>query len=106
RYQAAAAMALAGHGALDEALGLATHITRPLDRARALAAITRAAAQAGQRERASTALGEALQTAAALGRRETFQCLAWAADALAALGGAELLLAASGALDEIDSWWG
>ncbi len=51
-------------------------------------------------------LGEGLRIAAALGRAETFRCLDWAADTLAQLGGAELLLAAASALDEIDSWWG
>ena len=39
------------------------------------------------------------------GRAETLRCVEWAADTLAHLGGAELLLAAASAIDEIDGWW-
>ena len=43
--------------------------------------------------------------AAGLGRDETLKCLAWATGTLAQLGGAELLLAAASAIEEVDSWW-
>ncbi len=104
RYQAALAAALAAHGELVAAHGIARGAPRPLDRARALTAIARASAWADAAQ-GRLALGEALRVAAALGRKETFTCLAWASSALAALGGAELLLAAASALDEVDSWW-
>src|SRR5262249_17768116 len=102
---AALAAALAAHGELLAAQGLARTIARPLDRARALTTIAHAAASADQRL-AYQELADALRVAAALGRAETFACLGWAADTLARLGGGELLLAAASALDEIDSWWG
>ncbi|HEX9372656.1 MAG TPA: hypothetical protein VF897_16715, partial [Roseiflexaceae bacterium] len=105
RYQGAVAAALAAHGDLPAARQLAGTVARPIDRARALIAIARAAID-GDRALAQQMLGEGLRIAAALGRAETFRCLDWAADTLAQLGGAELLLAAASALDEIDSWWG
>jgi hypothetical protein len=104
RYQAALGAALAAHGDLDGAQALASAVARPLDRARALAAIAQAAAAASL-ELAHQALAEALRCAAAQGRAETLKCLEWAADTLAALGGADLLLATASAIDEIDSWW-
>jgi len=103
RYQAAIAAALAAHGDLAAARASAHAIARPIDHARALTTIARAATP--DWELAQQTLAEALRIVAALGRSETFQCLEWAADALAQLGGAELLLAAANALDEIDSWW-
>ncbi len=103
RYQGAIAAAAAAHGDLTTARATAHTIARPLDRARALTVIARSATS--DRELAQQTLAEALRISAALGRSETFQCLEWAADALAQLGGAELLLAAASALDEIDSWW-
>ncbi|MEN9938443.1 MAG: hypothetical protein RLZZ387_5022 [Chloroflexota bacterium] len=105
RYQAAAVQALASNGALDDALAIAGRIARPVERARALVTATRASALAGDYGLAHATLSEALREVAAIGRRETFLCLGWAADALAELGGGELLLAAAGALDEVDSWW-
>jgi hypothetical protein len=105
RYQSALVAALAAHGELVAAQGLARSVARPLDRARALVAIARAATIEGG-DHSRLALGEALCAAAALGRKETFTCLGWAAETLGALGGAELLLAAASALDEVDSWWG
>jgi len=102
-YQAAIAAALAAHNDLAAARATAQTIARPLDRARALTAIAQAATP--DRELAQQALAQALRISAALGRSETFKCLEWAADALAQLGGAELLLAAASGLDEIDSWW-
>jgi hypothetical protein len=104
RYQATLVGALAAHEEIVAAQGLARTIARPLDRARALVAIARATAHADQRL-ACQELAEALRVAASLGRAETCACLAWAAGALAELGGGELLLAAASALDEIDSWW-
>jgi hypothetical protein len=105
RYQAALVAALAAHGELVAAQGLAHTIARPLDRARALVAIARAAAITDQHQ-GYMKLAQALRVAAALGRTETYACLAWAADTLAALGGGDLLLASANALEEIDSWWG
>ncbi|HEX9440402.1 MAG TPA: hypothetical protein VF909_12005, partial [Roseiflexaceae bacterium] len=119
RYQSALAAALAAQGELMAAQGVARSIARPLDRARALVAIAHAYSLPFDKltirrdegdapadgEQNLLALGEALR-AASLGRKETFTCLAWASETLAALGGAELLLAAASALDEIDSWWG
>jgi hypothetical protein len=105
RYQAALTAALAAHGELVGAQGVARSIARPFDRARALVAIARAAAPI-DREQAHQTLGEALRVVTALGRSETFTCLEWAAETLAKIGGAELLLAAASALDEVDSWWG
>jgi hypothetical protein len=104
RYQAAVAAALAAHGDPGAAQALARTIARPLDRARALAAIARAEAVAGGDQALHTLAG-ALRITAALGRGETLKCLEWAADTLAQLGGAELLLACASAIDEIDSWW-
>jgi hypothetical protein len=105
RYQSALAAALAAHGELVAAHGVARSVVRALERARAQVARARACAAADP-EQSRLALGEALRAAAMLGRKETFICLGWAADTLAALGGAELLLAAASALDEVDSWWG
>ena len=105
RYQAALAAALAANGELVAAQGMARTTARPFDRARAFVAVARALAE-HEPQQAHHALGEALRAAAPLGRTETFACLEWAADTLAALGGAELLLAAASALDEVDSWWG
>jgi putative intracellular protease/amidase len=104
RYQTALTTALATHGELLAAHGLARTIARPLDRARAQIAIARAAADTDQRL-AYQELAAALRSAAALGRSETYTCLAWAGDTLAKLGGGDLLLAIASALDEIDSWW-
>jgi tetratricopeptide (TPR) repeat protein len=104
RYQAALAAALAAHGELVAAHGMARAVPRPLDRARALTTIAWHSAGIDA-DQSQLALGEALRVAAALGRKETFFCLVWAAETLAALGGAELLLAATSALDEVDSWW-
>jgi hypothetical protein len=83
---------------------MARAVPRPLDRARALTTIAWHSAGIDA-DQSQLALGEALRVAAALGRKETFFCLVWAAETLAALGGAELLLAATSALDEVDSWW-
>ncbi|HET9222696.1 MAG TPA: hypothetical protein VFO07_09340, partial [Roseiflexaceae bacterium] len=105
RYQSALAAALAKHGELVAAHGVARSVVRLLDRARAQVARAHASA-AVDPDQSRQALGEALRAAATLGHRETFLCLGWAADTLAALGGAELLLAAASALDEVDSWWG
>jgi hypothetical protein len=105
RYQAVVAASMAQHGSRTEAAALAGRIARPLQRARALTALASAAAQAGAIREAQHTLGSALVTVAPLGRRETFACLGLSAELLAALGGAELLLAAAGVLDEIDSWW-
>lgn len=104
RYLLAAAQALAAHGLTDDALHVTTRIARPLERARALIATARAAAANGAMIRAQELLGAALLIVAPSGRSETLQCLGWAAETLAALGGAELLLAAAAALDEIDGW--
>jgi hypothetical protein len=105
RYGAALAAALAASGDLAAAHAAVGGLARPIDRARALVALAQAAG-AVDRPLAHSALGEALRTAAALGRAETLKCLEWAAGTLAQLGGVELLLAVASALDEIDSWWG
>lgn len=105
RYQAAFVAALAAHGDLPTAQHLATTITRPLDHARGLVAIARAAAPT-QPALAHAMLGTALQVLTTSGRTETFLCLEWAADTLAILGQAELLLSAADAIDEVDLWWG
>ncbi|NWG18930.1 MAG: hypothetical protein HXY39_01250, partial [Chloroflexi bacterium] len=104
RYLLAAAQALAAHGLADDALHVTARIARPLERARALVATARALAGNGAALRAQELLGAALLTIAPSGRNETLQCLGWAADTLAVLGGSELLLAAAAALDEIDGW--
>lgn len=104
RYQGAVAGALAIHGELGEAFALAHGIARPLDLARALATVARAAAPTDA-ALAQQALACAFQHAAQLGRAETLRCLEWAAPTLAQLGGPELLLAAASSIDEIDSWW-
>jgi hypothetical protein len=103
RYGSALAAAVAAHGNPAEALAIGRTIARPLDRARALVAIARAAMP--DQTLAQQTLAAALRIAAALGRSEIFKCLEWSADTLARLGGADLLLAAASALDEIDSWW-
>lgn len=104
RYQAALVQALAEHGELAVAQQMVETIARPFERARAQTAIARAAAPQ-DRELAQAALGAALRATAALGRSPTFTCLEWAADTLAILGRAELLLTAADALDEVDLWW-
>lgn len=104
RYLLAAAQALAAHGLPDDAEEVARLIPRPLERARALVATAHAVARRQDARRAHLLLGQAFLTIAPLGRTETLQCIGWAADALALIGGAELLLTAAAALDEIDSW--
>jgi hypothetical protein len=104
RYLAAVAAAQAAHADPHEAHALAGTIARPVERARALIAIARATTLTHQ-SLARRALGEALQLCAQQGRAETLRCVEWAADTLAHLGGAELLLAAASAIDEIDGWW-
>ncbi len=104
RYQATAVMALAAYGVISDAQAIARVIARPLEKARALVAIARAAADENQ-ALASSAIGEALRIAATLGRAEVFICLSLMADTLATLGGAELLFTVAGALNEIDGWW-
>lgn len=105
RYLLAAAQALAAHGLADDAVQVAHYITRPLEHTRALAATARAAALIGATPQARELLARALLAAAPLGRAETFQGIAWVAETLAVIGGAELLLAAAAALDEIDGWF-
>ncbi|GAB4114678.1 MAG: hypothetical protein Fur005_18410 [Roseiflexaceae bacterium] len=104
RYQSALAAAHASCGDFDGAQALIVQIGRPTERARALIALTRAAAQA-DRALALRALGEALLTVTHLGRSETLACIAQAAEALALIGGPELLLGVASELDEIDGWW-
>lgn len=101
RYQAALVVALAEHGDVAAAAALAEAIARPAERMRALAGLAAAASPALARQ----ALGAALRIAAPQGRSETFRCLGWCTGTLARLGGADLLLAAASAIDEIDSWW-
>ena len=102
RYLAAVGAALAEQGRTEEAAIVVARIRRPGDRARAGAALARALA-AAQPDLARVVLGAALR-AAAVGREEAFRALELAAPALAALGGAPLLDAASAAVDEIDRW--
>jgi len=104
RYLLAAAQALAAHGLPDDAGEVALLIPRPLERARALVATARAAAGTGDLQRVQRLLGQAFLTIAPLGRTETLQCIGWASDTLALIGGAELLLTVAAALDEIDAW--
>ncbi|MDW8146636.1 MAG: hypothetical protein RMJ48_10120 [Roseiflexaceae bacterium] len=104
RYLLAAAQALAGHGLPDDAEDVARIIPRPLERARALVATAHAVAKQQAFQRAHCLLSQAFLTIAPLGRTETLQCIGWAADALALIGGADLLLTAAAALDEINSW--
>jgi hypothetical protein len=104
RYQAAVAAAFAQHGELQAAHGMARAVPRPLDRTRALIAVARASSTSDP-ALSRQALGEAFRVAASLGRKETFTCLGWAADILAALGGPDLLLSATSVLGEVDSWW-
>jgi hypothetical protein len=104
RYQAALVQALAEREDLAAAQQMVEMIARPFDRARAQVAIARTAAPR-DRGLAQQALGAALRATAVLGRSETLTCLEWAADTLAALGRAELLLTAADALDEVDIWW-
>ncbi|MCS6938800.1 MAG: hypothetical protein RMJ55_15725 [Roseiflexaceae bacterium] len=104
RYLLAVAQALAAHGLPDDAEEVARLIPRPLERARALVAAAHAVVRRQEAGRAHRLLGQAFLTIAPLGRTETLQCIGWAADALALIGGAELLLTAAAALDEIDSW--
>ncbi|MEM8532583.1 MAG: hypothetical protein AAGF95_17195 [Chloroflexota bacterium] len=102
RYQAALVTALAHHHDIREAQQLSYNIIRPFDRARTLIVIAQLTDDLEQKRQV---LGQAFQMAASLGRSETFTCLASAAEPLASLEGAEALLAASHALDEIDEWW-
>ena len=104
RYLLAAAQALAAHRLPDDAEEVARLIPRPLERARALIAAAHAVVKRQDARRAHRLLGQAFLTVAPLGRTETLQCVGWAADTLAAIGGAELLLTAAAALDEIDAW--
>ncbi len=104
RYLLAAAQALAAHGLPDDAEEVTRLIPRPLDHARALIATAHAVARRQEIQRAHHLLGQAFLTIAPLGRTETLQCIGWAADTLALIGGAELLLTAAAALDEIDAW--
>ncbi|WP_288087861.1 hypothetical protein [Roseiflexus sp.] len=104
RYLLAAAQALAAHGLPDDAEEVARLIPRPLERARALVATAHAIIKQQDVQRAHRLLGQAFLTVAPLGRTETLQCIGWAADALALIGGAELLLTVAAALDDIDSW--
>ena len=102
RYLAAVGTALAEHGRIEAAAAVVASIKRPADRARAGAALARALAlQSPQVARAI--LSTTLRTAV-VGREETFRALELAAPALALLGGAELLNAASAAVDELDRW--
>jgi tetratricopeptide (TPR) repeat protein len=104
RYLLAAAQALAAHGLPDDAEEVARLIPRPFERTRALVATAHSVVKRRDVQRAHRLLGQAFLTIAPLGRAETLQCIGWAADALALIGGAELLLTAAAALDEIDSW--
>jgi hypothetical protein len=104
RYQSAAATALANNGLLEQAAAQITQIGRPIERARALVALTRAAA-ISHRPQALHALADAFQQVARLGRSETLNGIAWAADALILLDRPELLLSVAGAIDELDGWW-
>ncbi len=118
RYQTAAVQALAAsqqasgatqggqaNEGLDLAEALVSQIARPMEQARALIAITRAAALAGEPTRSQAALANAFRRTAQLGRNETFSCIASAADVFLLLAGPEILLAIASALDEIDGWW-
>lgn len=102
RYLAAVGTALAEQGRVEAAAAVVASIARPADRARAGAALARALAPK-RPALARTVLGAALR-AAAVGREETFRALELAAPALALLGGAAMLDAASAAVDEIDRW--
>lgn len=102
RYLAAVAAALADQGRTEAAANVVATIRRPADRARAGTALARALAPQSP-ALARAVLGAALR-AAAVGREETFRALELAAPALALLGGAALLDAASAAVDEIDRW--
>lgn len=103
RYCAALVAALADAGELDDAQVLATHVVRPRDRMRAFVAIARVASH--DTAIACRAMNHALQVAARLGRSYVFSCLGSAANILIAVGGAERLLAAAHALDDVDGWW-
>ncbi|NTV62594.1 MAG: hypothetical protein HGA65_03525, partial [Oscillochloris sp.] len=100
RYLAALAIALAESGRFNEATALIDRLHRPTDQARAGTALARTLV-ASNRAAAISALGTALR-AATIGREEALRALEWAAPALAALGGGELLAAAAAAVDEID----
>ncbi len=104
RYGAALASALAAAGDIAGGYEVAQSIVRPLERSRALVGVARAAVPHAA-DVAMRIFGQACRTAAALGRTETFACLAASADIVAALGGPEALLTAAHALDEVDSWW-
>jgi len=110
RYEATLVAALAAqrppgaaeHGAIwQRAHGLARAIARPVERARALLALARAALP--DHALACRTLGEALHTAAT-SRATALRCLENTAPLLATLGGAALLTEVSAAINEIDSW--
>jgi hypothetical protein len=82
---------------------LARRAARPLDQARALAAVARAAEN--NPPTALPALGQALAIAANQGRAEMLRLLDLVAPTLARLGGRAALEAAALALDEVDDWW-
>lgn len=102
RYLAVVAMALAEHGALNQAHAITQRIRRPMDGARAYLTIAQAAAQAAP-ELARTTLGTALRTAT-LGRAEAFRLLEQAAPVLALLEGTPLLTHIAAEIDIIDTW--
>jgi hypothetical protein len=104
RYCAALALAFAAQGDRTAARHVVLRIARPLDRMRAWLGIARAALEEVPDE-ATAALGEALNTAAPLGRPEMLQCLTQAADILVALAGSDVLLMTAHVLDETDEWW-
>lgn len=104
RYLLAAAQALAAHDLPSDAREVTLLIPRPLERARALVATAHAFARQQDVRQTHDLLGQAFLTIAPLGRVETLQCIGWAAGALALIGGAELLLMAAAALNEIDAW--
>jgi tetratricopeptide (TPR) repeat protein len=104
RYGVALAVALASCGDIAGGYEVAQGIVRQLERSRALVGVSRAAVPHAP-DVALRIFGQACRSASALGRAETFACLASSADIMAALGGAEVLLTAAHALDEVDSWW-
>lgn len=113
RYQAALVNALATRARESQsgksqvtvwlhARKLALTIARPLDRVRALLTLSQSTFFTHPNlSRAN--LGFAMRTSA-VGRSEALRCLELAAPLLAQLGGAKLLVDASAALEEIDTW--
>lgn len=93
RYLAAAVIAGA-------ALPLET-IDRPTDRCRAAFARWRARPDTTTQAAALAALASVCDG----GRRPLLDQIAWGAETLGALGGAELLLAIASSLNEVDGWW-